>query len=354
MIKAARGDILAADVEALVNTVNTVGVMGRGVALQFKKAFPDNFKAYEAACKRHEVETGRMFVFDAGRMMNPRWIINFPTKQHWRGDSQMVFVTTGLAALVADIKRLGIKTIAVPPLGCGLGGLNWADVRPLIVTALESIPGLEAHIYEPGGVPAAKEMKATVKIPPMTVGRAALVGLMHRYLTGLMEPFVSLLELHKLMYFLQVDGEPLKLTYRKHIYGPYAENLRHVLSAVEGHLLTGYADGGDAPDKQLELIPAAVPKALAFLDAHPAAKARFDRVVDLVEGFETPFGMELLATVHWVVAHEGATSADQAITRIKAWNSRKAMFKPEQVRIAWDVLDSKGWLTRQSKGALSL
>ena len=344
MIKAARGDILAADVEALVNTVNTVGVMGRGVALQFKKAFPDNFKAYEAACKRHEVETGRMFVFDTGRMMNPRWIINFPTKQHWRGDSQMTFVTTGLAALVADIKRLGIKSIAVPPLGCGLGGLNWADVRPLIVAALETIPGLDAHIYEPGGVPAAKEMKPSSKVPPMTVGRAALVGLMHRYLTGLMEPFVSLLELHKLMYFLQVDGEPLKLNYCKHIYGPYAENLRHVLSAVEGHLLTGYADGGDAPGKQIELIPEAVPKALAYLDAHPAAKARFDRVVDLVEGFETPFGMELLATVHWVAAQEGAATADQAIACIKVWNARKAMFKPEQVRIAWEVLARKGWL----------
>lgn len=344
MIRFERGDILAADVEALVNTVNTVGVMGRGIALQFKKAFPDNFKAYEAACKRGEIETGKLFVFDTGRMVNPRWIVNFPTKRHWRGDSRLEYIESGLEALVREIEVRGIKSIAVPPLGCGLGGLEWSTVRPTIVRALERFTDVEIVIFEPGGVPLAKEMVRSSKAPKMTEGRAALVGLMQRYLGSLMEPYVTLLEVHKLMYFLQADGQPLKLAYKKHLYGPYAENLRHVLSDIEGHLITGYADGGDAPDKQLELIPTAVPEAIAFLDGHPAAKARFERVVDLVEGFANPFGMELLATVHWVATQEGAKSADEALAMLKAWNSRKAMFKPEHVRIAWDMLQAKGWL----------
>lgn len=138
-------------------------------------------------------------------------------------------------------------------------------------------------------------------VPKMTPGRAALVCLMGRYLRGLLDPFVTLLEVHKLLYFMQAAGEPLKLKFAEGPYGPYAENLRHVLNAVEGHLIAGYADGGDAPDKQLELVPGALDDALAFLADRPDTQARFDRVSDLVEGFESSFGLELLATVHWIV-----------------------------------------------------
>ncbi len=109
---------------------------------------------------------------------------------------------------------------------------------------------------------------------------------MNRYLGGLMDPFVTLLEVHKLMYFMQEAGEPLRLGYRKAPYGPYAENLRHVLNDVEGHLVSGYADGGDAPNKQLELVPGAVKDAEQFLEHHEGTRRRFDRVVDLVKGFE--------------------------------------------------------------------
>src|SRR5215208_2123004 len=114
-----RGDLLAADAEAVVNTVNCVGIMGRGIALQVKNAYPANFKAYEAACKRGEVEPGRMLVHETGQLTNPRYIINFPTKRHWRGRSRIEDIESGLDALVAEVRRLGIKSIAVPPLGCG-------------------------------------------------------------------------------------------------------------------------------------------------------------------------------------------------------------------------------------------
>ena len=178
----------------------------------------------------------------------------------------------------------------------------------------------------------------------MTPGRAALVGLMHGYLGGLLDPFITLLEVHKLMYFMQIAGEPLRLKYRKGLYGPYAENLRHVLSAVEGHLVSGYADGGDVPDKQLELVPGAIEDASAFLERNTETRDRLDKVAALVEGFESSFGLELLSTVHWVAKNEHLRSLDDVVTKTYAWNCRKRRFSPRQIAIAVDVLSRKGWI----------
>jgi len=167
---------------------------------------------------------------------------------------------------------------------------------------------------------------------------------MDRYLGGLMDPFVTLLEVHKLMYFLQAAEEPLRLRYVKAIYGPYAENLRNVLTRIEGNLVSGYSDGGDSPTKQLELLPGAVEAATRHLAAHSDTKARLDRVVDLVEGFETPFGLELLATVHWLVAQEGARTPEEVRRLAYAWSDRKKRFTPGQITLAWETLCSKGWV----------
>lgn len=339
------GDILGADVdvEALVNTVNCVGIMGRGVALQFKNAFPDNFKAYAAACKREEVQPGRMFVFETGLLM-PKYIINFPTKRHWKGKSRIEDIQSGLGALVREVRSRKIRSIAVPPLGSGLGGLEWNRVRPLVQDALGQIEGLRVIVFEPRGAPNAKAGARSRDVPSMTSGRAALVVLMHRYLSGLMDPFISLLELHKLMYFMQEAGENLRLNYTKASFGPYAENLRHVLSKIEGHMVSGYADGRDAPNKQIELVPGAVEDAEQFLSAQTQTRTRFDRVADLVEGFETPFGLELLATVHWVATHDGAATVDDVAAQFYAWSDRKKRFTPRQIGIAYDALKAKGWL----------
>jgi O-acetyl-ADP-ribose deacetylase (regulator of RNase III) len=154
MIEFTTGDMLRADVEALVNTVNCVGIMGRGLALQFKNVFPENFRAYEAACARAEVQPGRMFVVETGQL-RPKLIINFPTKRHWRGRSRMEDIASGLTALVDEIGNRRIRSIAIPPLGSGLGGLNWADVRPRIVAALDQLDALNVIVYEPTGAPAA-------------------------------------------------------------------------------------------------------------------------------------------------------------------------------------------------------
>jgi O-acetyl-ADP-ribose deacetylase (regulator of RNase III) len=344
MINLTQGDILKADAEALVNTVNCVGIMGRGVALQFKKAFPANFKAYELACKADQVQPGKMFVHDLNHLYNPRFIVNFPTKRHWKSQSRIEDIQSGLTDLITVVQQHNIRSIAIPPLGCGLGGLNWEDVKPLITEAFQAIPAVNVLLFEPAGAPPAAVMVRQEKIPTMTVGRAALLGLMRRYLAAVMDPTVTLLEVHKLMYFMQESGEPLRLNYQKAPYGPYAENLRHVLNHIEGHFISGYGDAEDRPDKPLELKLHASEQAETFLTAHAATRKRFDHVADLIKGFETTFGMELLSTVHWVATREKADTAEAAVTKIHAWNSRKRMFEPRHVRLAWERLHQADWL----------
>lgn len=344
MVEFKTGNILAEDAEALVNTVNCVGFMGRGIALQFKKAWPENFKAYEAACRRAEVQPGRMFVFETGQLVSPRYIINFPTKRHWRGKSKIEDIDAGLEALVAEVRARGIRSIAVPPLGAGLGGLDWADVRCRIERALAALPDVRAVVFEPRQSPEEVGVQRTAQVPRMTNSRAALVGLMDRYLEGLLAPFISLLEVHKLMYLMQEAGEPLRLRLAKGPYGPYAENLRHVLHQIEGHYVTGYGAGGDAPDKILELVPGAVEKARVVLDQQGETRQRFERVGQLVEGFESYSGLELLSTVHWVMTREGAVSDDEIAARTYEWDERKKRFSNRQLLLAAEVLRQRGWV----------
>lgn len=344
MIELTRGDILQADVEALVNTVNCVGVMGRGIALQFKRAFPENFEAYRAACEREAVRPGRMFVFETGKLHGPRYIINFPTKRHWRGKSRIEDIDAGLIALVGEVRRRGIRSIAIPPLGSGLGGLDWGEVRQRIEQAFTALPEVRVLVFEPAGAPAPHRMAKAAQRPRMTPGRAAMLGLIDTYLAAVMDPTVTLLEIHKLMYFMQEAGEPLRLRYRKAIYGPYAENLRHVLMAVDGYFLHGYGDGADRPDVEITLNAKAVEKAQRMLESRPESLERFRAVSDLIAGFETPFGLELLASVHWVATRERAHTIDEAQASLYRWNDRKRMFKRHHIEVAWKALAEGGWM----------
>jgi O-acetyl-ADP-ribose deacetylase (regulator of RNase III) len=289
--------------------------MGRGVALQFRKAYPENYKAYREACARGKIKPGRMFVFDLNRLVNPRLIINFPIKRHWKEKSRLDDVRSGLQDLVNVLRQHKVHSVAVPPLGCSLGGLDGRMVRSPIEEALGALPDLHAYLFEPAGAPPAPRVVNRTTMPKMTAGRAALLGLMHRYLGGLMDVSISLLEIHKRMHFLQEAGEPLRLRFAKGTHGPYAENLRYVLNAIEGHFTSGFGAGDDAPDKQIEIIGDAARGAEAFLNEHPNTQKRFERVSKLIAGFETPFGMELLATVHWVARCEGAASVDEAVER---------------------------------------
>jgi len=346
------GDILHSGADALVNTVNCVGVMGRGVALQYKNAFPTNYSAYTLACKRGEVVPGKMFVFRTGQL-TPAYIINFPTKRHWRGKSRIEDIVSGLSDLVLTIREEGIRSIALPPLGSGLGGLDWKEVRPLIEDALNSLPDVHAIVYEPS-TPGLDQMLNHREVPQMTKGRAALVELVQKYLASLLDPFVTLLEVHKLMYFMQEAGEELRLNFKKGPYGPYAENLRHVLRAIEGHFIAGYDDTGDKPGKQLTLVPGSVEEAQNFLASHEQTRRHFAKVVELAEGFESAFGLELLATVHWVMKHETYSTREEIVSHVHRWNDHKQQFNNRQICIAARILEEKGWIARGPGSAMTM
>ncbi len=339
------GNLFDEDVEALVNTVNCVGVMGRGLALQFKRRYPDNYKAYSAACKREEVKPGAMFVYETGQLMNPRYIINFPTKRHWRSNSKIEDIESGLKALVTELCDRNISSVAIPPLGSGLGGLDWVSVKERIEASLNTLEDTNVVVFEPLTHGELAPESQTTKKPALTDGRAALLVLMDTYLGGSLDPTITLLELHKLMYFLQEAGQNLRLTYKKAIYGPYAENLRHVLNAIEGHMVTGYRDGGDEPRKQIRIVPEALAEAKAYIDEDEETRTNLQRVRQLVDGFETPQGLELLATTHWVAKERRSTSPEVVTSGIHQWNSRKRrQFSERQIGVALNILSTHGWL----------
>jgi O-acetyl-ADP-ribose deacetylase (regulator of RNase III) len=345
MIRLTKGNLLTAETDALVNTVNCVGHMGKGVALQFKKAFPDNFLFYQKACRGKEVQLGRMLVFKTGKMIGPQFIINFPTKQHWRGNSQYEYIQSGLKTLIAEVQHLGIRSIAIPPLGCGLGGLDWNRVRPMIEAAFAKLPDVEVMLFEPAGAPEAKTMPIGTSRPRMTVARALFIKLMEQYLQ--LDYRLTLLEIQKLAYFLQEAGEPLRLRYEAGTYGPYAPNLNKVLEVLEGHMIRGYGDM-QKPDVEIELLPGAAEEADRFMEDRSDLRERLDRVGNLIAGFETPYGMELLASVHWIACNDPnpAKNADAAILKISAWSDRKAqMFKADHIKLAWNRLASLKWIT---------
>lgn len=357
MVSEERGNLLEAPADALVNTVNTVGVMGKGIALQFKQAYPANFRAYEAACRRGDVRLGSMFTYETGLLEAPRFIINFPTKGHWRARSRLRDIKTGLADLREVIRDRDIRSIAVPPLGCGNGGLDWRDVRPLIVEALGDLPGVHVMMYPPEGAPPAQSMKVGTQRPAMNSRRAALLATVGRYAhrshleDALAAEGPSLLEIQKLMYFLQEAGQALGLNYAKARYGPYASNLNHALQPLEGHYLRGY---GDRTQEILRLspivlMPDAEAEAERWLDSHDDITAnRINALMELVEGFASAYGLELLATVHWATTRDLRTRvADPvALTElIRNWSDRKGrLFTEVHVRTAVDRLNSLGWL----------
>lgn len=342
-IQSTTGDLLKQqDVDAIVNTVNCVGVMGKGIALQFKKKWPANYKAYAAACKAGQVRLGEMFVFDLGALATPRFIINFPTKGDWRSNSKLSDIETGLANLVQKIQTLGIQSIAMPPLGCGNGGLDWHSVKPLIEQYFAPLASVTLRLFEPSEVAAPIELEVNTPAPRMTAGRAAILVLLECYES--VNYGLSKVEVQKLAYFLQAAGEDLKLTYQKHQFGPYASQLRHALDRMDGHFIHGVGDGvvesAITPDKQ------ALAEAKQFItNSDSQLSERVERVANLIAGFQSPFGMELLASVHWVAKHEGAATAEQALEKIQRWNPRKKhLMKAHHVQSAWNQLQQLHWI----------
>lgn len=349
MIKETAGNLLSADAEALINTVNTEGVMGKGIALQFKKAYPAMYDAYRKAAKAGKVRLGHMHVWPTGQMTGPKYIINFPTKGHWKSNSKLKDIESGLADLIAVIRRLGIESIAVPPLGCGNGGLDWVEVEPRIIAAFDEVPNVDVLLFPPAGAPSAAEMVTASPRPTMNPNRAALVEILNRY-TGQAMLAPGQIEAQKLLYFLQVAGQPLSLNFAKHHYGPYADNLRHVLNLLEGHFIRGFGDGSArvADAEPLIVLPDAAEEAQQVLADDTEAQRRIDQVLELAEGFESAYGLELLSTVHFVAQSMPDATDDDRLQAIWAWSPRKArMFTEDHVRISLETLRGQGWLAHQ-------
>ncbi len=358
MIIEGHGNLLDAEVDALVNTVNTVGVMGRGIALQFKRAYPANFRAYRAACDRGAVRLGQMYVFDTGLSGPRRFIINFPTKDHWRNRSRLDDIATGLDSLVAVVAEHRVSSIAIPALGCGNGGLDWHDVRPMIEAAAARMPGARVVVYPPEGAPDPAAMPSVTKPPTLTWRIALLLVAFDKYLhrAHLQEvrEGISELEIQKVAYFLQEVGAPLGFSFARGTYGPYSENLTRLLHRIEGHYMVGLGDRS-APVSRLRpinLTPGTIEKASTVLAGEPAHAVHLDTMLDLVDGFETPYSIELLATVHFAAAQKPVTQDPADLSaRVVSWSLRKArLFTDAHVRLAVRTLEDHQLLPATAAG----
>lgn len=320
-----QGNLLDARVDAVVNTVNTVGVMGKGIALMFKEKYPENFAAYALACEAGEVQVGKMFVTAGVELGGPRWIINFPTKKHWRQPTKLEWVRDGLMDLKEVIREKQIRSVALPPLGCGNGGLDWAVVRPLIEQALGDLPGVDIIVYEP----TAKYQNVAKKqgVEKLTPARALIAEMIRRYWVLGIE--CTLLEAQKLAWFLERNirrlglKDPLDLRFAADRYGPFANRLTHLLNGLDGsylHCDKRLADAGAFDtiwfeDKKRDLLELYL-KGEEARDYLPA----LETTDELIDGFQSPLGMEALATVDWLVFREQAEPTLEGIrTGIRNW-----------------------------------
>jgi O-acetyl-ADP-ribose deacetylase (regulator of RNase III) len=325
MIRYTTGNLLDADVDAIVNTVNTVGVMGKGIALMFKEKFPENFKAYAAACRAGRVRVGRMFITESPALTGPRWIVNFPTKQHWRHPSKLAWVEAGLADLRLEIAARGIRSIAIPPLGSGNGGLDWSDVRQAVEAALGDVSGVDVLVYEPTA--AYQNVSKKTGVEKLTPARALIAEMVRRY--EVLGFDCSILEVQKLAWVMTRTlgrlgmTDPLKLHFVADRYGPYADDLRHLLENLDGSYLHSEKRLADAkPGDVLHFAPDHRDRLAAYFrtaDGGGYADA-IEQTDALIDGFQSPLGMEALATVDWLLQRENAEASLAGIREaLKRW-----------------------------------
>lgn len=350
MIIYTKGNLLDAPAEALVNTVNTVGVMGKGIALMFKERFPKNMSEYAKACKAGRVKTGSMFVTETGELMGPRWVINFPTKQHWKGNSKMEWIETGLQDLRRFLVENQIKSIAIPPLGSGNGGLEWQAVKPKIEQALADLENIEILVYEP--TDKYQNVAKKVGVKALTPARALIAELIRRYWILGME--CSLLEIQKLAWFLQrvieqVDiKNELNLKFEANFYGPYANNLMHLLNALDGSYLQSDKRIPDCdPLDVIWFNEQERDKVIAYLNSEAKAYLpALEKATAIIDGFESPYGMELLSTVDWLLVQESCKPDLESVRGgIRNWPAgskwaerKNHLFDDKSIQLAIDRL----------------
>lgn len=345
MIQYVKGDLLKSDAEALVNTVNTVGVMGKGIALQFREAFPENYKIYRKICKQGNLHIGQMLVTEESSLYDQKKIIiNFPTKTHWKYSSEYVYIEKGLVALWDELGKRKIKSVAIPPLGSHNGGLDWQRVRTMIE---ETLGGLECNIYvyEPSDEIVARMKSERVKLTP---GRALLL-LMLADLTHEGE-FASVFAAEKLIYFMQKFGakDLFKINFRPYIYGPYSGGkVSHVLHYLNGSYLKGMSSMDNRPFDYIWLTDDAEEEALKFLNQLNDENLNkvLDNTREFLRGFYSNYALELLSSVDYLLENNSNLNnwrdlnddkvIDALIGELQKWSSRKGqMFRREHLDLA--------------------
>ena len=337
MLQFLKGNLLDSPAESLVNTVNTVGVMGKGIALQFKEAFPVNNKIYITACKASQLQPGKLLaVKDHNALLGEKLIINFPTKKHWRHPSKYHYIEDGLQALVVLIQEQQIKSIAIPPLGCGNGGLDWVIVKQMIQKYLSPLPIL-VYVYEPNAAVKKllqkEEPKKEIKLTP---ARAQLLYLLFYYES--LGEYSSLFSANKLAYFLQRMGEKMRLTFVPYHYGPYAQQVEHVLYALNGVYLKGFEQKEAKAFEPLLLNYEKLDEIKNFIDKEldNTQKHRLQQLINLIDGFQSELSLEVLATVDYILSLHPAYNEEEVYTAIQQWNERKnKLIKKEYVDIAY-------------------
>ncbi len=335
MIQFKTGDLLTSNAEALVNTVNTVGVMGKGIALQFKNMFPHNFKLYANACKLHEVKVGKLLITEEESLLAGRKIIiNFPTKTSWRLPSEYQYIEAGLKELVKVIKEKKIKSIAIPPLGSGNGGLDWNRVKLLIEQELSELD-CDIQVYEPNLAVQEVLKKERVKLTP---ARAMLLSVLYEQVRN--GEFVSEFSAEKIAYFLQRFGakETFKLDFQPNFYGPYSGKVKHVLYYLNGSYIMGYSSKDKKPFEELGLIPDAESEVIAFLNKAENAdyKSTVEKTKTFLNGFYSPFGLELLSTIDFIISEKKANTNEAIAKELENWSDRKKTLfnNPRFIQIA--------------------
>jgi len=337
MLNETTGNLFEAKSEALVNAVNCVGVMGKGIALQFKERFPNNNKVYVDACKRKELEPGKLLaVWDENMHLGKKLIINFPTKIHWRNPSKYEYIEKGLVALRDLLITRDIKSVAIPPLGSGNGGLDWQKVRPMIEQSLKGLP-TNVLIYEPNA--AIKEIlqkQDTKKKVELTAPRAVLLYALFAFES--MGEYSSLFAANKLAYFLQRKGQKLNLDFKAHHYGPYAIGVEKVLYHLNGVYLKGMEQGQAKPFEPLKLNYEKWGEVNAYVKSKLSSeeKQRLNELIKFLAGYTSELSLEVLATVDFILAQNPKYTEEQVMEAIGNWNMRKKeLFKKAYVAEAY-------------------
>jgi O-acetyl-ADP-ribose deacetylase (regulator of RNase III) len=337
-MKFIKGNLLEAHTQALVNTVNTVGVMGKGIALQFKDSYPTNFKIYADACKHNELKPGKLLVVKEVTIEGEKIIINFPTKTEWFLKSKYEYIEEGLKELVNVIKEYQIKSIAIPPLGCGNGGLKWEKVKELIEKYLGNYKDIDIEVYEPNeAVKDLLKKQESKKNAKLTDARAMLLYAMFYYES--LGENSSLFVANKLSYFLQRLGEKSfnQLKFEASHYGPYSVGVEHLLHHINGKYIKGLEQMSAKAFEPLELQYEKITEVSEYIKKELSVeqKQRIKDLIKLINGFQSAFSLEVLATVDFIRKDNHNINQADITTTIHNWSERKRkLFQDKYITVA--------------------